>query len=201
MHTYTHRHTGRDIKGLTLILATDGPVPIIPFDAAVGSGSWTSLKPKPQQNLSYFSFNWPQLPRSCQLSDLVKSVFTGGEWRAQVFLSHSSLLFQLPVCFLSLAVHSTSTARLWEQVGRSDSYYRQRLYLPPSSFSGQKSERPHAVILELQMAGGGFRGLDFIQELTLIITNCTKRGISNCLYNLLTVYAEKFKNHNYFCTI
>lgn len=34
-----------------LILATDGPVPIIPFEAVVGSGSRTSLWPKAQQKL------------------------------------------------------------------------------------------------------------------------------------------------------
>lgn len=163
----------------------------------VGSGSWTSLKPKPQQNLSYFFLNWPQLPRSCQLSDVVKSVFTGGDWRAQVSLSlclyHtlSPLFFQLPVCFLSQTVHSTSMTQLWKQVDRGTlTRSIDNTYFLSVVSRRRKSEPPWALILEPQMAGGGLRGLDFIKELTLIIVNCKKRGGFHCLCNLCTMYTH-----------
>lgn len=38
------------------------------------------------------------------------------------------------------------------------------------------------------MAGGGLRGLDFIEELTLIIVSCMKRRSYHSLCNLYAIY-------------
>lgn len=43
------------------------------------------------------------------------------------------------------------------------------------------------------MAGGGLRGLDFIEELTLIIVNCKKRESFHCLCNLYAIHTYKIK--------
>lgn len=40
------------------------------------------------------------------------------------------------------------------------------------------------------MAGGGLRGLDFIEQLTLIIVNCEERGSFHCLCNTYMLYAH-----------
>lgn len=48
---------------------------------------------------------------------------------------------------------------------------------------GEGENFPRALILEPQMAGGGLRGLDFIEQLTLIIVRSKKRGSFHCSCN------------------
>lgn len=106
-------------------------------------------------------------------------------------LSLSPLFFQLPVCFLSQTVHSTSMTQLWKQVDRgTPTRSIDNTYFLSVVSRRRKSEPPWALILEPQMAGGGLRGLDFIKELTLIIVNCKKRGGFHCLCNLCTIYTH-----------
>lgn len=103
----THKHTGRDIKGLTLILATDGPVPIIPFEAVVGSGSRTSPRPKPQQKWATFPLTDPncQGTVSCQawlrVSLLGETEGTGSSLSVFVLHLHTKFIPLLPRCHRS----------------------------------------------------------------------------------------------------
>lgn len=102
------------------------------------------------------------------------------------------LLVWLPVCFLSQEVHSTSTARLGKQVDFGAP-------TPTNIFtyfflvSNRRKKPSQALILEPQMAGW-LRGLDFIKELTLIITSCLKKKVFHSLCTCYVYIQNRFKS-------